>query len=128
MIHPSRRAVIAGALALALAPVISPALAQDARTGTFEGADASHPAAGSATVEGGQIVFGDDFSMGEAPDPRVAFGSADAYAEGTDFAAVESLQGGQSFAIPEGVDPSQHEAVWLWCGAAGIPLGKALLN
>ena len=121
-------AIFAG-VALALASLVAPALAQE-RGGTWQGT-AGHTATGTVSIveEGGAytVVFSDDWSIDNAPDPYIAFGSADAFADGTDFALVEK-SGGQSFAVPEGIDPAQFEAAWVWCKRFGVPLAVATLK
>ena len=119
------------ALALACGPALGPALAQEVvASGTFEDAG-GHDASGGVEVrraDGGyEVVFADDFRLDRAPDPYVAFGTASAYADGTDFAVLESRRGAQSYAVPEGLDPTAHEAVWLWCREFAVPLGVARL-
>ena len=119
------------ALLLAVGPALGPALAQEVvASGAFEGAS-DHNASGGVKIrragEGYEVVLADDFRMDRAPDPYVAFGSASAHAPGTDFAVLESRRGAQSYAVPEGLDPTQHEAVWLWCREFAVPLGVARL-
>ena len=119
------------ALLLAAAGALGPALAQEVvASGTFEGAS-DHDASGGVEIrragDGYEVVLADDFRMDRAPDPYVAFGSASAFAPGTDFAVLEGRRGAQTYAVPEGLDPAAHEAVWLWCREFGVPLGVARL-
>ena len=119
------------ALALACGPALAPALAQEVvARGTFEEAG-GHDASGGVELrragEDYEVVFADDFRLGRAPDPYVAFGSVETYADGTDFAVLESRRGAQSYAVPDGLDPTEHEAVWLWCREFAVPLGVARL-
>lgn len=118
-------AALAGLLA-------APALAQDAvATGSFRDVP-DHPASGGVEIvrdgEGFAVVMGEDFQMDDAPDPFVGFGSTEAYEAGTAFAAIESPTGAQTYAVPEGVDPTGYEAVWLWCEEFSVPLGVATLQ
>ena len=129
---PVHRPLALAAPILATLLTAAPAAAQEAaRSGTFMEAG-GHDASGGVEIveEGGAytVVLAEDFRMDRAPDPYLAFGSADAFAEGTDFAVVESRRGGQSYAVPGGIDPTEHEAVWLWCREVGVPLGVALLD
>ena len=129
---PTSRVPALAASAFAVLIALAPASAQDvARSGTF--ADAGgHAAAGGVELveEGGAytVVLGPDFSMDDAPDAYLAFGSADAWAEGTDFAMLEGAGGAQSYAVPDGIDPSAYDAVWLWCREFAVPLGVATLE
>lgn len=115
-----------------LAALAAPAAAQEVvASGTLQDVP-DHAASGGVEIvregDGFTVVMGDDFRIDDAPDPYVAFGSADAYAEGTNFAAVESPTGAQSYAVPEGIDPTEYEAVWMWCEEFSVPLGVAPLE
>lgn len=118
-------------LALTLCVLASAATAQEARTGTFRDAG-GHGASGGVSlqaVEGGyRIEFDDDFRIDRAPDPYVAFGSAEAFAPGTDFVVLEQRRGEQSYAVPTTIDPAEFDAIWIWCREFGVPLGVAELR
>ena len=117
------------AAAIAAIALAFPALADD-RTGTWTGAS-GHTATGSVEIveENGTytVVFSDDWSVDRAPDPHIAFGSAEAFAEGTDWMLIEA-SGGQRITVPEGIDPTQFEAAWVWCKRFGVPLASASLE
>ena len=121
-------AMLAGVL-LAIVTLAVPALAAE-RGGTWKGTS-GHTTTGTVSIveEGGTytVVFSDDWSIDNAPDPYISFGTADAFAEGTDFALIET-SGGQSFTVPEGIDPTQFEAAWVWCKRFGVPLAVATLK
>ena len=129
----TRLAAPLGAFALASAlfvpALIAPALAQE-RTGTWQG-EAGHVATGSVSIterDGSYTVtFSDDWSIDNAPDPYISFGTESAFTEGTDFALVET-SGGQSFVVPEGIDPAAFSTAWVWCKRFGVPLASAPLN
>ena len=128
----STRRSAAGLLAglmLAAAPREAPA--QEAvASGAFEDVG-DHGASGGVRIvregESYRVEIAEDFRLDRAPDPYVAFGSAEAFAEGTDFAVLESRRGAQGYAVPEAIDPAEHEAVWLWCREFAVPLGVARL-
>lgn len=117
------------AAALVMAGLTS--AAAQSRTGTFEGAS-DHETSGSVTVEAGEdgsiVSFGEDFSFDGAPDPRVAFGDAQSYSEGTLVAPLQSDAGAQTYTVPDGIDASQYSHVYLWCERFSVPLGRAALN
>lgn len=111
---------------------VLPSNAQDVqRSGTFVGAS-GHTASGSVSIvqngDSFSVVFADDYSLDSAPDPYVSFGSTDAFADGTDFALMSALNGGQSYDVPASIDPTQYEAVWVWCRQFGVPLAVAELQ
>ncbi|EAU43191.1 twin-arginine translocation pathway signal sequence domain protein, putative [Fulvimarina pelagi HTCC2506] len=124
-----RRSTVAVA-AFAAAFFATSAFAESA-SGRFTGAG-GHVASGTVTVvtENGRtrVVFGNDFSLDSAPDAYVAFGSARSYAEGTAFAELKSLSGGQTYSAPASIDGSDYDAVWLWCRRFSVPLGVARLR
>ena len=129
---PSLTKSILAALVVGTAALAGPASAQDVlRSGKIEGAS-GHTTTGTVSIvrDGGatKIVFSDDYTLDNAPDPYVAFGSASAFAKGTDFAKMSSTSGGQTYKVPDDLDPSEYEAVWLWCKRFGVPLGYATLN
>lgn len=105
------------------------ALAEE-RTGSWQGAS-GHTATGTVSIveEGGTftITLSDDWSVDRAPDPHIAFGTRNAFAEGTDFQLIDA-SGGQTITVPEGIDPSEFEAAWVWCKRFGVPLASAPLN
>lgn len=122
-------APLAGAFALA-AVAAAPAAAEE-WTGTFEGAS-GHETGGTVTLvtdgNASTLTLGSDFTFDGAPDPKLAFGNADTYAEGTIFAPLKENTGRQTYEIPADLDPADYSHVWLWCEAAAVPLGKAALS
>ena len=136
MLLTRRSVALHGAAATLLAGPTLVGLPRTARaqetvaSGTFEDVG-GHGASGGVRVvregSGFRVEMADDFRLDRAPDPYVAFGSAEAYAPGTDFAVLESRRGAQGYAVPEGLDPTEHGAVWLWCREFAVPLGVARL-
>ena len=132
MANRNRLSAVLATLALSTIAFALPAASQDAqRSGTFTGAS-GHTASGSVSIvqdgDGYSVVFADDYSLDSAPDPYVSVGSANAFAEGTDFALMSSLNGQQSYDVPANIDPTQYEAVWVWCRQFGVPLAVAELE
>ena len=131
-IQLTRRAalgLVAGGLVVPFMPAA--ASAETLRSGALEGT-AGHTATGSVSIvkEGDAInvVFSNDYSLDNAPDPYVAFGDGSAYADGTDFVKMKSLKGAQTYSLPGNIDHSDYSAVWLWCRRFGVPLAFAPLS
>lgn len=121
---------IAFALAAALGLPVAAAVAGEG-TGTFTGAS-GHATAGSVevirTASGWEIRLGGDFSFDGAPDPRVGFGSGGVFAPGTDFDRLRAQSGAQVYKVPEGIDPTGFDEVYVWCQRYSVPLGVAKLG
>lgn len=128
---PRPAKTLLAALALAAISVAAPAHAEVLRSGKIKGAS-GHTTTGTVAIvrDGGsvKVVFSDDYTLDNAPDPYVAFGSASKFAKGTDFAKMSSTRGGQTYKVPGSLDASKYDAVWLWCKRFGVPLGYATLK
>ena len=116
--------------ALALALSAAAADAEEARKGSFVG-DSNHVTTGGATLaaqgDGWVVELGEDFSHDGAPDPKVALGAGDG--KPTVFLGdLRSLNGAQSYAIPDGAETSGVDRIWIWCQRYSVPLGHALLD
>ncbi|MBI2278689.1 MAG: DM13 domain-containing protein [Candidatus Brennerbacteria bacterium] len=101
------------------------------RRGTFVSL-AGHSAEGTATLvkigEKHYVRFENDFRMTNGPDLFVHFGKNDAYAVEARLGALKGNVGGQNYEVPEGIDPTQYDEVWVWCRAFAVPFGMATLN
>ena len=106
------------------------AVAEELAKGTFEG-KSKHVTTGTATIvktdDGFEIVLGEDFSLDNAPTPRVGLGK-DGYDKETDSGALKNLKGAQTYPLAEGIDPANYNEVWIWCKRFNIPLGVAKLT
>lgn len=128
-----RNFLIAAASAGAALSVSAPsiAFAGSNRSGTFTG-KSKHITTGGTTVakkgDGYVVQLGDDFFFDGAPDPRVGFGKDGKYDPATDLGELRSKTGGQEYAIPAGLDISNHNEVYIWCRKFNVPLGVATLN
>lgn len=93
---------------------------------------AGHSAEGTATLlkvgEKYYVRFEDDFKMTNGPDLFVHFGKGGAYAAEARLGALKGNVGGQNYEVPEGIDPTRYDEVWVWCRAFAVPFGKATLQ
>lgn len=119
------------ALLLALAPHLAAAAETSVvGSGRLEGRS-RHTASGGVSLlktrTGYLLVLESDFSFDGAPDPKLAFGK-DGYAKETLFTKLRSNGGSQVYVVPEGIDPTRYDEVWIWCEKFGVPLGVASLR
>ncbi len=118
------------ALGVALSLGMAAAQGMAARSGAFAGAS-NHVTSGTATIveENGTyyVQLGADFSLDNGPDPRVGLGN-DGYDPATELAPLTALNGKQRYEIPASIDVSNYDEVYIWCKAAGVPLGVAALQ
>ncbi len=118
-----------GAVVLA-APVAATAQDQVLASGEFRG-QSGHAASGGVrvlkTTQGAVVVLGPDFKFDGAPDPKLGFGK-NGYVKSTQFSALESNSGEQTYDIPATIDPADYTEVWVWCEKYSVPLGVATLQ
>lgn len=121
---------LAAIVAVGAALCFKAANAADAETGVFQGAG-GHKASGHFEVvkDGAvtKVVLKDDFSLQEAPAPRLAWGK-DGYKRGTIFATLAKFKGAQEYTVPAGTDLSQYNEFWIWCEKFDVPLASAKLK
>lgn len=101
------------------------------RQGTFFPL-AGHSAEGTATLvkvgEKHYVRFEDDFHVTNGPDLFVYLGKEGAYVPEARLGALKGNVGGQNYEMPEGINPSDYDEVWVWCRAFTVPFGKATFN
>jgi hypothetical protein len=99
--------------------------------GTFDGAS-GHKTTGSVevvqTATGWEVHLKEDFTFDGAPDPRVGFGSGGSFAAETDFEPLRANSGAQIYEVPEGIDPTAFDEVYIWCRKYSVPLGVAKID
>jgi len=126
----NRRIFLFSASAASTVPFAPTVAGGHGRIGVFEG-KSNHVTRGRAeiVVENGQarVVLLDDFWFDGAPDPKVALG-LNGYDKNTLLGPLNANSGKQSYAVPAGVDVSQHNEVWIWCEKYNVPLGVAKIN
>jgi len=107
-------------------------LAEDMKqSGSFTGLN-DHATSGMVEVvktdDGYVINLGADFSFDGAPDPKVAFGVDGEYDASTLIAPLKSDTGAQSYAVPDSIDVSKYNEVYIWCEKFSVGLGVASLK
>ena len=98
-------------------------------TGQFTGAG-DHIVTGGVEVvevEGNYFIqLADDFSLDNAPDPKVGLGR-DGYDPETKAGELISLTGASTYQVPAGIDVEAYNEVHIWCERFSVPLGIATL-
>lgn len=101
-----------------------------ADSGVLQGAG-GHKASGHVEIvrsgETVKVVLKDDFTLQDAPAPRLAWGK-DGYKRGTIFATLAKFKGAQEYSVPAGTDLSQYNEFWIWCEKFDVPLASAKLK
>ncbi len=117
-------------VAVLAAPVAASAQDQVLASGAFRG-QSGHAASGGVrvvkTVAGVAVVLGRDFKFDGAPDPKLGFGR-NGYLESTQFSALKSNSGQQTYDLPAAIDPADYTELWVWCEKYSVPLGVANLE
>ena len=79
------------------------------------------------TAAGVRVVLDPDFRFDGAPDPKLGFGK-NGYVKSTQFSALKSNRGRQSYPIPSSLDPTAYGEFWIWCQKFAVLLGVAILK
>ena len=103
-----------------------PAKAEDALTGTFEGAS-DHATTGTVQVTAGSVDLQNDFTFDGAPEPKIGFGKDGEFDTSTIIEPLKANNGAQSYTIPDSIDVSAYNEVYVWCEQYSGPLGVAKL-
>ena len=101
-------------------------------SGTFKGAS-KHITSGEVSVvkmSNGEAVIklGDSFKFDGAPDPVVGMGKNGKYDASTNLGKLAKSSGQQNYVIPNSIDSSKYNEVYIWCKQYGVPLGVASLK
>jgi hypothetical protein len=100
-------------------------------SGSFVGL-AGHRMSGTTTLlqKGDDyfVRFEDDFEVSNAPDMFVHLGKDGEYAPEARILKLKGNQGGQNYEIPDSIDVSAYNEVWVWCRLFSVPMGKAELK
>lgn len=73
------------------------------------------------------VVFEKNFQFRAAPGTVVSLGQ-NGYRKDTSLGALLRNHGGQAYAVPQNIDISRYNEVWLWNTASNTPLGLARLT
>ncbi len=118
------------AAAVLAAPVAASAQDQVLASGEFRG-KSGHAASGGVSVvktpTGVAVVLAPDFKFDGAPDPKLGFGK-NGYVKSSQFSALKSNSGAQTYDLPAAIDPADYTEVWVWCEQYSVPLGVATLE
>ncbi|MBI2639892.1 MAG: DM13 domain-containing protein [Candidatus Sungbacteria bacterium] len=102
------------------------------KSGTFVGADNFHNAAGMAKLlkigDKYFVRFENDFKVTNGPDLFVYFGKNGRYTANARIGELKGNIGSQNYEVPENIDPSEYNEVWVWCRAFSVPFGSAQLE
>ena len=101
-------------------------------SGTFTGLS-DHITTGSVSImkteNGGSVlILGADFSLDGAPDPSVGLGKDGVYEHATNLGNMTKINGMQVYEIPDNLDWSAYNEVYIWCEKFTVPLGVASIK
>lgn len=117
---------IAFTITLAVAVVMAQAGDVALTVGHFTGLN-DHTVTGTiqiVTLDGhARVVFGNDFFLDGAPDPKVSVGTATSH--GTVLGDLKKLTGRQHYAVPANVKITDDTVIWIWCEQFAVPLGRS---
>jgi Electron transfer DM13 len=100
-------------------------------TGVFASASGHATSGGVSIVRndaGTFVVFDKDFNFDGAPDPKVGFGRDGAYDPASQLAPLSANKGPQNYPVPDSIDPTAYNEVYVWCEKYTVPLGVAKLK
>ena len=100
-------------------------------SGSFTGAS-GHATKGDVrvvkTAEGLEIVLDRNFDFDGAPDPKVGFGNNGKYDTRSQLAHLKKNTGEQRYTVPESLDITEYNEIYIWCEAYSVPLGIAEIH
>lgn len=107
--------------------------------GRFVGFDKIHNGTGTASVykfadtaaQGRRrqvLRFEEGFQVNNGPDLYVGFGKNGQYVKGSEISKLKGNAGSQNYEIPDNIDLSKYDSVWVWCRAFSTPFLKADLK
>lgn len=99
--------------------------------GTFIGL-AGHAGKGTATlVKVGAayyVRFEEGFEVTNGPDLFVHLGRNGEYSSEARLGSLKGNVGSQNYEVPESIDVTKYNEVWVWCRAFSVPFAKAVLE
>jgi hypothetical protein len=110
-------------------PLTAGASSEVILSGKFEGRS-GHAVSGGVSVmktdSGFLVVLEKDFSLDDAPDPKLGFGK-NGYDASSLFSVLMAKNGAQIYALPANIEPASYNEFWVWCEKHNVPLGVAKL-
>ncbi|MEP1209036.1 MAG: DM13 domain-containing protein [Rhizobiaceae bacterium] len=110
------------------------AMAVDAKpfSGEFRGLN-KHVTTGNVSIikteNGGSVlILGKDFSLDGAPDPSVGLGKNGKYDRQANLGKMTKINGFQVYQIPDDLDWSTYNEVYIWCEKFTVALGVAAIK
>lgn len=120
----------AGLIVMGALSVTAANAAEVLKSGSFVGVS-KHMSSGRVEIvkdgETVKVVLKDDFTLQNAPTPRLAWGK-DGYTRGTNFGTLSKFKGMQEYVIPAGTDLDQFNEFWIWCERYNVGLAVAKLQ
>ena len=126
-----RTTIVATTIAAAFIMTSFSALAGTEAQGTFKGASGHVTSGGVEIVQDGDgyvVKLAPNFSLDNAPDPKVGFGKDGKYVEGTLIGKLDSLTGEQTYRVPAALNAADFTEVFIWCEKFSVPLGVATVK
>jgi hypothetical protein len=100
--------------------------------GLFSGFDRIHTGSGNVSVirVGDKYIlrFEENFEVANGPDLYVGLGKDGEYKKGTEIAKLKGNIGSQNYEVPETINLSDYNEVWIWCRAFSVGFAKAKLT
>lgn len=121
------KTLFAALLLIAFLPLASISASDVIKTAEFEGRS-DHITTGGVSIlkTGGQtlLVLEAEFSLDGAPDPQIGFGK-NGFDGDTIISKLRDDKGAQVYVIPDSIDVSEFNEVYIWCEKFDVPLGVA---
>jgi len=100
--------------------------------GSLEGRE-GHTVTGSVRVIGDgagtrYVAFDNSFNVSNAPDMKVGFGNEGKIDRSSLFTILDSNRGAQTYQIPDRIDVTAYDQVFIWSDELGQVLGVATLR
>ncbi len=100
--------------------------------GVFSGFDSLHNGSGTVKLITDNtktyIRFEPDFKVTNGPDLYVGLGKNGKYMASAEIAPLKGNLGSQNYLLPDTVNISEYNEVWVWCKAFSVPFARAILK